>query len=368
MQRTIYYTTISLLLLLLHACSFHREEEEGARASYTQQDSTTAYARHFHIGYQGDSIYIQTSQDSESTPRGSFSFSREQPPERIICLSTTHLPFITTLGQQDHIVGIGSMHYVYNKAQFTNIPAEVGHEPHINFETILTLQPDLVLAYSIEGESASHINKLQQLGIPVLLIHEHLEPHPLGRTEWIRVYGALFGEEEQADSLFNVIEAQYQSVKAKGQAQRNKPGVLIGLPFKGVWYMPGGNSYFAQLVADAGGHYLFRSLSQQQESIIVPFEKILTHKDEANIWINTGTAENYKQILDTDHRLAHLDAFQSKKIYNNNARVSRHGGNDFWESGLMKPHIILQDLFSVFHLHGNSTSGDTLFYYKALPE
>ena len=70
---------------------------------------------------------------------------------------------------------------------------------------------------------------------------------------------------------------------------------------------------------------------------------------EADIWINTGIADNQKQIFATDERLKVIKAYQKKALFNNNAIKNNAGGIDYFESGLVKPQIILKDLIKIFH-------------------
>lgn len=363
MHRAIYYSTCLLICTIILACS-HDNNHTTEAASYRQIQ--TDYAIQYTIRHGKDSFFILTGEQKNNVSSAIFSFPGDQQPEKIICLSTTHLPFLKALDKQECIVGISSPGQVYSDIIKKNNPVDVGYEPNLDFEAIIALQPDLVLAYSIQGESASHIRKLQQLEIPVLLINEYLEPHPLGRAEWIKVFGVLFHEEQKADSIFLAIENKYLHIKENSRKKETRPGILIGLPFKGTWHMPGGDSYFSTLIEDAGGNYLFKHLSSKNESVIVSFEEVLKKKDNADIWINTGTAKNLNDIIQFDPRLSHLKPIKTGDVFNNNARLSDQGGNDFWESGILQPHIILKDLYHIFHQGDSSMIEDSLYYYKAV--
>jgi len=69
-------------------------------------------------------------------------------------------------------------------------------------------------------------------------------------------------------------------------------------------------------------------------------------------------------ITSFDTRLAQLPPVVSGKVYNNNLRMSRGGGNDFWESGTVHPELILHDLISIFH--PEIANDSLLVYYQKL--
>jgi iron complex transport system substrate-binding protein len=82
----------------------------------------------------------------------------------------------------------------------------------------------------------------------------------------------------------------------------------------------------------------------------------------ADIWLNVGTVRSKNEIVAADSRFAKFRIFNEGKIYNNNKRMSPGGGNDFWESGVIAPDVILTDLIQVFH--PGLLNSDTLTYYR----
>ena len=143
----------------------------------------------------------------------------------------------------------------------------------------------------------------------------------------------------------------------------DKPKVLTGLPWKGTWYIPGGNSYLARLIEDAGGDYIWKNESAD-ESIPLDFETVFMKAQQADTWINPGAANRKADILSVDERLGDLPVYHSDKIYNNNAIQNDIGGNDYWESGIMQPDSILLDLVYIFH--PELLPQHNLKYYKTI--
>jgi iron complex transport system substrate-binding protein len=274
------------------------------------------------------------------------------PVERVICLSTTHLAFLNLLDENDAITGISGSQYVSNpeirkRMESDGVP-DVGYGQNLNYELIVNQKPELVMVYGIGGEVTSYTQKIEELGIPVIMVAEYLEETPLGKAEWIKFIGALFNKNNVAEELFNHIESEYNRLKDIALQDAQRPKVLVGSPYKDSWWVPGGKSYLANLISDAGGEYLGKENSSH-ESYVISFEHALTWAGEADIWINMGNYTGKSEILSADERFGHFPVFKNGRLYNNVKRLGNHGGNDFWESGTVNPHLILQDLISVFH-------------------
>ena len=289
------------------------------------------------------------------------------PVKRVICMSTTHVAMIDALGESDAIVGISGSDYISNPALRSKLETgevrDVGADQTLNFELILTLRPDLVIAYGITAEVSGMVNRLEGLDIPVILNGDYLEDLPLGKTEWIRFLASFFAEEEKADSIFTSVASTYEQYKDLIRDKRLKPSVMTGLPWKDTWYIPGGKSFAAAYIRDAGGTYLWEDLDSR-EAVPLDLEAIYARAASADLWINCGAAGNLAEIVETDKRLNRFQPAGTGRVFNNNARINPAGGNDFWESGVMAPHLILADLISIFH--PEVLPDHELVYYKRL--
>lgn len=274
------------------------------------------------------------------------------PVRRVICLSTTHLAFLDALNENNSIVGISGEKYIYNSLirdrYEKGLLFDVGYGQNLNYELIISQNPDLVMVYGIGGEITGYVNKLQELGVPVIIAAEYLEQSPLGKAEWIKFIGALFEKEIMAEQIFAGIEKEYLKLKNMVSDVTRKPMVMVGSLYKDQWWVPGGNSYMANLISDAGGEYIGRG-NNSNESYVISFENALVWADKADIWINMANMASRKDILASDERFASFGVFREGKIFNNIKRLSIQGGNDFWESGTVNPHKILRDLIIAFH-------------------
>ncbi|MDR1984500.1 MAG: ABC transporter substrate-binding protein [Prevotellaceae bacterium] len=291
------------------------------------------------------------------------------PVERVICLSSTHLAFIDFIDKTDKIVGVSGTDYISNERIRQRIKGkktvDVGYENYLSYEVIATLKPDVIFAYGVDGELGKTEAKLNEMGIKLVYIGEYLEETPLAKAEWAVAIAAFFGEEEKAIEKFQNIEYEYNQLKKLTENVTSKPKVLINAPYRDVWYLPAAKSTAINLLKDAGGEYIFENETRNtKESNPTNIEYVYTKAIDADVWINQNSETSLRQLQNLDNRLVNISAFKNKQVYNNNRRLNPFGGNDFWESGVVNPQIILKDLIKIFH--PNLLSEHQLFYYKKL--
>jgi iron complex transport system substrate-binding protein len=290
----------------------------------------------------------------------------EVPVKKIICMSTTHLAMISALNETGSVSGFSGTRFLFSDDLLQNVGKgnirEIGYEDNLNKELILKLDPDLVMVYGIDSESAGYIGKLKELGIKILYNADYLETDPLGKAEWIKFVGALYSKEHMADSIFRTIENEYNRIKSYIKTHSSeRPKVLLGLPFKDTWFVSPGNSYVSRLIEDAGGDYIWHG-TESAVSMPMGLENVYIKALSADYWLNTGAADTKSEILSIDSRLADLPCFRDGNLFNNNKRTNVNGGNDYWESGSINPQIILYDIASV--LHPGLFPSRELYYYK----
>ena len=295
-----------------------------------------------------------------------FTFIRT-PVKKVIALSSTHIGFISALGESPGISGISGKEFISDplvrKAIEEKKCFDVGYAPNLNYEMILSLKPDIVFLYGLDASVQAISGRLAQTGIPSVVISEYLENHPLGKAEWIKFFASFYNKYDEAVSIFDTLKNRYIMMRDSVKLINEKPGVLSGLPWKDTWFLPGGNSFAAKLIADAGGHYLW-SENESGEVIPMDLESVFMRAVDADIWINTGTAASKADLSGRDRRFILIKAYKTGLLFNNDARANTGGGNDYWESGVIHPDIILRDLIEIFH-PGYLTKHD-LFYYRKL--
>jgi iron complex transport system substrate-binding protein len=290
------------------------------------------------------------------------------PLKKIICMSTTHIAMISALGEENSVSGVSGTGFVYSESLKKNIEtglvADVGYESNLNKELILNISPDLIMMYGIGSESAGYVGKIKELGIKVIFNADYLETDPLSKAEWIKLFGELYCKEKLADSIYISERETYDSIKSYiSRNIRERPKVLLGLPFKDAWYISPGNSFISKIISDAGGEYLWQNT---ESSVSLPFgiENVFMRAVSADFWLNIGSVKTKREITAIDQRLNELQCFKNGRLYNNNNRVSRDGGNDYWESGSLYPHLILKDIASI--LHAGLFSDYELYFYRKI--
>lgn len=289
-----------------------------------------------------------------STPQGvDTSFVIFVPVRTIVCMSTTHLAMIKALGATGTVTGFSGTDFLYDTLLIEKVTngslKEIGYEDNLNKELIISLNPDLVMTYGVGSESSGYTGKIRELGFRVLFNADYLETDPLGKAEWIKVFGALYCKEQLADSLFRSIEAKYNELRdfIAGKIGE-RPTVMLGLPFKDTWYISPGNSYISKMIKDAGGRYLWENINSDL-SMPTSLESVYLKAVNAGFWLNIGTVNSKDEITSVDSRLSGLSCFKNGNLYNNNNLINSTGGNDYWESGCINPHLLLRDLAVIFH-------------------
>lgn len=270
--------------------------------------------------------------------------------ERIVPMSSTHIAMLDAIGALDKVVAVSGMSYISNpyiRSHENSIP-DIGYEGNIDYETLLSVKPDLVLLYAVNGKSSME-TRLNELGIPYLYVGDYLEESPLGKAEWIVALAEITGQREKGIEKFNEIEQRYNSLKNSVKEDKiNLPKVMVNTPFADAWYMPSTQSYIAQLIKDAGGNYIYK-IDSGNASLPIDQEEALKLVSEADIWINTGTANSIEDLQNSFPKFANAKCVISGNIYNNNLLATPGGGNDFYESGIVNPDLILRDLIKAFH-------------------
>ena len=382
MTRSLLFLVI--LYLLITGCSRNNQGIPSFQDKSMKIVKPVRYAKGFTIQSNGKNVLIKVVNPWQNANNVEYSYLLSDtlqkssilnenhcliktPVSRVVCLSTTHIGFISSLNETVSIVGVSGKNFVANenlqaKIRQDQLP-DVGYDENLNFELILKLRPDVVFAYGVSGSITNTVRKLNEMGIPTILIAEYLEEEPMAKMEWVKVFGALYGRSSDADEKFDSADSKYQHLRLLASGTNNKPAVLLGLPWRGNWFISGGKSYVARLVEDAGGEYIFKHLDFK-DSQPVALEQVYERALGADFWLNTGDALCKKDLFSVDERFRNLPCIKRDQIFNNNNRITPAGGNDIFESGVAEPEIILSDL--IYILHPQLLPSHQLKYYRKL--
>lgn len=290
----------------------------------------------------------------------------EVPVRSMLAASTTHVGLLEIFNSTNIISGMVDGKYVYNE----ELRKRVENGEVVNFsggelnrEEAVSLAPELMM---ISGGMASELDEydvLEESGITILANTEWLETTPLGKAEWIKVMGALLDRQQEAKEKFDEIEQKYEQYKQKVEEVDNKPLVINNLPYQGSWYVSGGRSVTAQYFRDAGADYPWFD-NDSTGGLQHGFETVYEEGLEADIWLHPGDAMSIEDILEADSRFRDFKSVQEEQVFNHNARMSEGGGDDFWESGVVRPDRVLADLIHI--LHPDRLPNHELYYYQKL--
>jgi iron complex transport system substrate-binding protein len=276
----------------------------------------------------------------------------EVPIHSIVAMSTTYLAQLDSLDLLDSLVAIDTSMYTSNpkiiEAVKAGKVAEVGSGQQLNIEAVLNLDPDVVMTYGGSGPDYDSHPKLIEAGQTVVLNADFMENHPLGRAEWVKFVAAFYNQEARATQIFNGVRERYTALANLAAASNTRPRVFANTPYSGTWYMPGGASYIARLLSDAGSQYVWAD-DTTTGTLYLSTEVVYEKAANADYWINISYTPTLEALKSADPRFADFSAFQNSRVYANDLRSTANGGNDFFESGAANPDVILADLIKIFH-------------------
>ena len=302
--------------------------------------------------------------DGETAPEGFTGQVLHDDAKRIVAMSSTHIAMLDAVDAADRVVGVSGIDFISNpgiQARRDSV-GDVGYDGSINYELLLSLDPDIVLLFGVNGASAME-SKLSELGIPYMYVGDYLEESPLGKAEWLVALSELIGKRDAGEKVFAEIPVRYNAMKQKvADAGLPKPSVMLNTPYGDSWFMPSTKSYAVQLIEDAGGSYIYGK-NTGNASLPIDLEEAYLLASDADMWINVGMANSLEEVAGMCPKFTDTRCFRTGKVFNNNARTNAAGGNDYWESAVVNPDILLRDLVKIFH---PELVEEDFVYYKQL--
>ncbi len=379
MQKCKSFLSLCLLIVLLAACN---GKKTASISDFSNQLYTPEYASSFSIkgadGYESsiitvtnpwqgaDSITTQLfiARGGESAPEGFTGQVLEGDASRIVAMSSTHIAMLDAVGEAGRVVGVSGIDYISNPVISANRDSigDVGYEGNINYELLISLDPDLVLLYGVNGASSME-GKLNELGIPFMYVGDYLEESPLGKAEWMVALSEVVGKRTEGEQVFGGIPVRYNDLKKRvADTVLDAPSVMLNTPYGDSWFMPSTESYVARLVKDAGGDYIYKK-NTGNASLPIDLEEAYKLTSEADMWLNVGMANSLDELRTSCPKFSDTRCFRNGSVWNNNLKTNAAGGNDYYESAVVNPDILLRDLVKIFH---PELVEEDFVYYKQL--
>lgn len=285
------------------------------------------------------------------------------PIQSVMIGSSSAAAYLTEIGAFDRIKGVTESAFFYNPQIQIGLDAktilDVGSSNELAMEVILANKPQLFIS-STNPMLAKFHQQLEQNGVQVLYLDEYKEEDPLGRAEYIKLFGKLFGRETLAEQRYTQVSKSYDSIRSiLAQQPKANFTTLVNTLYGDVWYLPAVNTLQAKFIEDAQGNYF---LAQQSNNKVLnkTFEEVYAQAKDAKYWVNAGDFESLSALKTASANYAWFTAFKTAEIYNPLMRRNKVGANDYYETGVVRPDLILKDLGKIFY---PKTFPNTSFYF-----
>jgi iron complex transport system substrate-binding protein len=273
------------------------------------------------------------------------------PIQTIVVTSTTHIPSLELLGEEKTLVAFPNLDYISSEKVRNLIEAkklkEIGNNQSLNTEVLIDLQPNVIIGYGIDNNNPT-LDNLQKSGLKVMLNGDWNEETPLGKAEWIKFFGALYGKQKEANEIFSKIATDYLATIEIAKKATTKPTVLAGDMFEDKWYLPKGSSWGSQLLKEANANYLWAE-TKGTGSLSLSFETVLGRAQNADVWITSGQFGSLKAMSDSNPHYRQFKTFQQKNVYSFTRKKGKTGGVLYYELAPNRPDIVLKDILKIMH-------------------
>lgn len=270
------------------------------------------------------------------------------PVSKALIYTAVHSALVIELGAAKQIGGVCDFQYIHSSFIIDGVRQgsirDCGDAMSPDLERIIDLEPDAIMLSPFENSGG--YGRVEELGMPIIECADYMETSALGRAEWMKFYGRLFGISEAADSLFAEVSQSYQKLKQLASKTESRPVVVPDIKTGSVWYVPGGQSTQGKLFADAYAYYPYADDSHSG-SLALSFEAVFDKCGEADVWIfryNQVIPMTYHQLASDYVGNAEMKAFRQRNVYACNTHSSL-----FYEETPFHPNRLLSDYIQIFH-------------------
>jgi iron complex transport system substrate-binding protein len=282
-------------------------------------------------------------------------------------LNSSLIGYFSELGLEEKLIGVSSPEYIFSEKIHHLIADKtiqnIGNEQKYDIEKILAYKPDVIFTNYVPN-FANTYDILKKNGIEVIFLDEFLEQDPLEKSKYLLLFGKLFGVEEKAEKIYQNIEGNYKKIQNLASKMKNSPNILCNEMYGSQWFLPGGNSFVARLINDAGGNYILKD-NKESTSVPLSFEEVFIKSENVDYWINVSPHQNKKELLTMNPNYSKMKVFNSGRLFMIN-NGEKDNANDYFESGVVRCDLVLRDYFKIFHPENVTFQTEPLIYMKEL--
>lgn len=330
------FLTVTLLLSVLGGCGTVETKEGLGNGWEPERSMELQFATQFSVDYYQDGYKLISLADGTRflvIPEGSEcpkGIAKDivplyQPVENIYLAATASMCLFDALDCMDVIRLSGTKEdgWHIENARLAMQEGRIlyaGKYSEPDYEMMLDHRCPLAIESLMIGHASEVKDKLEELGIAVFIDQSSMEPHPLGRTEWIKLYGALLNKEETAEALFEE-QVKYLN-EAAGTEGSGKTVAFFHISSSGYVVARKSGDYVTKMLELAGGNYVFDNLGDPEtrtSTVTIEMEKFFaTAKDADYIIYNStigGEIKTIDELLAKNELLAEFKAVQNGNVW-----------------------------------------------------
>jgi iron complex transport system substrate-binding protein len=188
-----------------------------------------------------------------------------------------------------------------------------------DYELLLSKGCSLALENRMITHAPEVVEKLESLGIPVMLEYSTYESHPLGRVEWVKFFGALLGKEEKAEQIFSEQEKILEEVSATEKTE--KTVAFFYVTSNGLIQVRTPSDYIPKMIELAGGNYIFADLDAEESksTMNLQVEEFYSQAKDADFLIYNssidGGVSDIEALLGKCENLKDFKAVKEGKVW-----------------------------------------------------
>ena len=267
------------------------------------------------------------------------------PIERAVVYSSVHAGVMKELGAFSAVRGVCDAQYYTMPEVQSGLDdgsiADCGNSLSPTIERLVALKPDAIILSPFQNAG---YGVLTNLGVPIIECADYMEHTPLGRAEWIKLFGELLCCREKADSIFQATADEYSALTALTATVEHRPKVISEMITSGVWFVPGGDSYMAHLFTDAGASYPW-SDDTNSGSLSLDFSQVLARAQDADLWlIKPDRHLSYSDFEAINPLNVKFKAFGCRGVYQ-----CVTSETSLFTDFPFHPQVLLRDFVKIFH-------------------